>query len=748
MEARIVPMHEHGSDMTVAAGPSGASSADVAAHDLQAGGGAGRRIDLRRYWAIARREWLLVGAAVLSMLLIGAVVTFLMLPIYSATASVQIDRQSSHVLDSQDVEPVEQATEAELFLATQIGIIESRSLADRAADTLRLDTPAVNFLERMKVTPNLDGLTAAQAVKARRAAILDTIAANLSVQRSHNSRIVDIVFSSPDPVLAAQIANTLAQSFIAANLDHRFESTGYARGFLEQRLADVKAKLQDSERQMIDYARSQRLIDASDGDGTDASGQPTGNQPKSLIVANLVDVNAAYAAAQAHRIAEQQRWTTANAKSIFALPEVLANPTIQAMVQQRAAVRATYQDQLLSFKPDYPSQLELKAQLDELDKQIDTASGNILSAIKTDYDIARSQESALAGQVNALTASTLDERSRGIRYNILRREADTNRILFDALLQRYKEISVAGGLAANNIAIVDRAEVPRIPDRPRPLLNLVLAAVSGLFLGIAIAMLRDRFDDRVRNPDELKFKLGLPIIGVTPKAKGRTVLDELDDSRSDLSEAHSSIRTTLQFATSTGVPSPLLVTSSQQGEGKSTTALATAISFSRIGKRVLLIDGDLRRPSLHDALGAPRERGLSSFLSGQDTLANITVDTPFLNLSFIPCGPLPLNPSELLSGSNFPLLLAEAAALHDLVIVDAPPIMGLADAPVIGANTAATIFVIEAGRTHFGQSKIALNRLREARVKLLGAVLTKSDPRNAGYGDYAYAYKYDYKPAA
>jgi succinoglycan biosynthesis transport protein ExoP len=706
---------------------------------------AGKSVDLKLYWSIVRRNWKLALGIFVAVIVVGLVLTLLMTPIYEATTTVQIEREGTRALNIEEIQPVEQAVAEERFLETQVELIESRSNAEAVMRVLHLDSAQSHFALDMHARPIDEGMPPNKARIVRSRQVISLLSKNFDVLTSRNSRIVKLSFQSPDPQLSARVVNAFAQSYIAGNLDRRFQSSTYARDFLEQRLGQVKDRLEASERQVIDYARDAKLLDASSGTVTNSQAGAVQDGPHSLTAANLVALNATYAGTQGVRLQNEGRWRQANSSALFDLPEVQANQTIQELSQKRALLQGDYQDQLKIYKPDYPTVRELTAQIDEITSQINRQAGEIRNAIHTQYLTSLEQERDIQGQIVQLKGDLFGEQSRGIRYNILRREADTNRQLYDALLQRYKEVSVGGGSTSNNVSIVDSAIPPSQPERPSLPKNLMLAALAGAILALVIVIARDHFDDTVRSPDDLSTKLGLPLVGIVPAISGLTPGEALESATSDISESYSSIRTALQFASSHGVPTPLLVTSSQQSEGKSTTSFAIAKSFAGIGRKVLLIDGDLRRPSLHNLLGLPREVGLSNVLSDQTTLAEAIQSTSIPNVYFLAGGPLPLNPSELLASSKLPEALAEAAADFDLVLIDGPPIMGFADAPLISAQVAATLFVIEARRTHRGQSKVALSRIRAANGLVIGGVLTKFDGRNNPYGgDYAYAYRYDY----
>lgn len=349
----------------------------------------------------------------------------------------------------------------------------------------------------------------------------------------------------------------------------------------------------------------------------------------------------------------------------------------------------------------------------------------------------------LVQQLAELRTDTLDVDKRSIDYNILRREVDTNRQLYDGLLQRYKEIGVAGGVGSNNISIVDRGIVPTSRFKPNLMLNLAIGLMLGLMLGVLLAFVLEFLDDTIKAPEDIEQHLRLAVLGVIPHLRKQSVQSALADPRSAFSESYRSVRTALQFSTDGGVPRTLLVTSSGAAEGKSTTALTLARNFAQLGKSVLLVEADLRNPSLHRALGMRAEAGLSSLLSGAASIQQVVHGTDDERLDVVLAGPLPPNPAELLSGSRMLSMLSVAAQKYDQVIVDGPPVLGIADAPILSNLVGGTLLVIQAGDTRIKAAQTAIKRLAVARAHILGGLLTHYDAKVAGYGyDYESYYAY------
>jgi len=357
----------------------------------------------------------------------------------------------------------------------------------------------------------------------------------------------------------------------------------------------------------------------------------------------------------------------------------------------------------------------------------------------------------LRERLSAGKQQMLDLQGRSVRYGILKREVDTNRELYNGLLQRLKEVGVAGGVGTNNISVVDKAQVPLYPYKPDLGRSVTMGLIIGLIIGLLVAWLLEHLDDSIRFADEVEKETGAAVLGVVPKLKAlepgnRLALSPHLDPASAFSEAYRSVRTALQFSTATGAPRRLVVTSSSKHEGKSTSALALAINFAQMGKPVLLVDADLRNPVLHKLMQVDNERGLSNYLSGNVSVMEVVHRTEIPGLFVMTTGPLPPNPVELLSSSKMQTLLEQCDEHFAHVVVDSPPVLGIADAIVLGNQIENAVFVIESGRTRKGHAKAALKRLYQAGVHPIGVILTKIDAYHDLYGYGASYYQYA-KPA-
>lgn len=668
---------------------------------------------------ISKWKWLILGSLVACTLL-SVLVTLAMTPIYRATAMLEISSSPNDVMGRQ-TEVQQQSSDEDQYLRTQYGLLRSRALADRVGQSLNLgEDPSF-----------VGGATPA----GRRQSAASKLAGNLEVVPQPGSSLIQLAYRDESAGRAANIVNAFAAGFISSNLERRYNATAFGRRFLQTRLAAIRAKLENSERLLVEYARSKGILQLNN------SGEGGAGAGDSLSAQSLTSINQTLAQATADRIAAEQRYR--EGASSAPTQQVMSNPVVQQLRTDRAQLQAEYDQKLATFKPGLPDMVALKSRMDSIDRNIQVETRSVKGALASAYAEALAREGQLRGQVASLRGSVLDLRTRSIQYNILQRDVDTNRALYDALLQRYKEIGVAGGVGESQAAIVDSAIRPGAPYSPTPALNIAIGVVAGLALGLAAAFGIEFIDDTIKSPEDVLGKLKMPLLGLVPKiAKNSSVPEQLADQRSEVAESYFSIMTALQFSTVSGMPRTILVTSSRAAEGKTSTSLALAQNFARIGASVLLIDGDLRKPSFR--ANGPEGRGLSMLLTTTESLVDHVVGTFVDNLSLLPGGTIPPNPAELLSTGRIGFLLREAREKFDVVVVDAPPVLGLADAPVLASLCEATVMVVQSGV----QRRPVLNSLRrlvEANANVKGVVLTKFNAKASGYGyGYGYAYGYGY----
>ena len=701
-------------------------------------------IDFRYLTAAIRANVWLITAIVAAALAIALVATLLQTKRYTASSTVQINDSSGGVLGSKEDLPGDSMPSYDIdrTLKTQTDIVQSRGLALRVAQKLNLVGNARLYeAQGMKAPPPGSD---PQALRDQAASLLT---GNLTVRLPRDSRIVAISYESSDRELSAQVANAYAGEFIQSNLQRKFDSSSYARSFLGEQLDEAKLKLENSERALNAYARAAGIIrtGASSVDGAD--GKTVTDRGSSITSASMQQLNAAANDATARRIEAEGRWRAVSSGPLLSSPLVLANSTVITLLTEKARVEAQLSQDRANHLPDYPSVRAKQAELTTLNQQLNSVASNVRNSVRSDYQAALSVERSLQSKVGELKAQTMTEQDRSVQYNLLAREADTNRQLYEGLLERFKTLNAVAGVSLSNVSIIDNAEVPKTPSSPNLLKNLLFGLILGVGLASLIVFFKSQFDDAIRVPEDIDTKLGLPLLGVIPQAPADDVEQELADPKSAMSEAYNSLRGSLLYSTSEGLPQIMLVTSAQASEGKTTSSMAIAAGLARMGRRVLLIDADMRRPSLHGRFKLPNEHGLSTLLTSHEPLASHIAKTPQDNLMVLVAGPIPPSPTELLSTSRMEGIFQEAASNFDVVVVDSPPILGLADSPLMSALVDGVIFVVEAERSRHGSLKAALRRLRAMRPVLLGTVLTKFNPLKAGnrYSEYYGAGYYQYE---
>ncbi|MGB3711530.1 MAG: polysaccharide biosynthesis tyrosine autokinase [Erythrobacter sp.] len=698
---------------------------------------------LLQYWnSLVRWKWVVIGIVVAA-LATGLIATLLMTPQYTAETRLEISREEPNITSVEGLENAQTGQDDE-FYQTQYSNLRARSLALRIVRGLELASNeaffAAHAVDLEAIAEARESTLAAGTLEAgrderefRENLAVDLLLEHVEIAPITRSRLVDIRYTSASPDYSAIIANRWASEFITASSDRRFASTSDAREFLEGRLAELAARLEESERRAVNYAAANDIVALGN------SVTPDGRSlvDRTLASTDLEALNSSLAQATADRIAAESRLQGSGADT-----SEVTNPTITSLRQTLAQAEAEYARLMSQFKADYPPAVALQSQIADLRTSIAQEQNRIRTSRANEYRQAASRESDLRQQVSGLKSQLSTQNAASIQYNIYRREADTNRQLYDSLLQRYKEIGVAG-VAVNNITIIDTAEVPNTPSAPDPFLNLALALIAGIGLAFGALVVLEQIDEGLRDPSDVRKVLGIPLLGTVPSIEHDDLVAELEDRKSELSEAYFNVKSNLAFVTEHGFPKSLLVTSTRPAEGKSTTSVALAQSLARTSERVLLLDGDLRSPSCHKILGLRNERGLSNYLAGEEDWQVLLQQAPGNGLDFISTGPPPPSAAELLSTDRMANLLRELKASYDHVIVDASPLLGLADVPLLARVVEGCVFVVETNGVSQRSLKASLDRLRQANARLFGAVMTKYETRSTGYGnDYGYSYGY------
>jgi capsular exopolysaccharide synthesis family protein len=700
-------------------------------------------IDLRQYWEVLMRRRVTVLTVLSVSLIVALIVTFLTTPIYRGSLLLQIEREASKVVEFENVTPEERGDTKD-FYQTQYELLKSRTLARRVIDQLGLQasptfapkepsvlSEAIAGLKQWLQGPAEEGQESAPDLEKQ-------FLENLTISPVKNSRLVRIEYDSPSPEEAAAVSNALADNFVNTSLERRYEASSYAKTFLEERIVQAKANLEDSERRLVAYAREREIVNMEDKLAT--------------LMQRYEEMNTALVKAEGERIKAEAEYNEMLRQGSARSGQVIESKVIQTLKGRKSELEAEYQEKLRVFKPAYPKMQQLQKEIAQIDRDIAAESSSISGAAKTTFEAKAKEEAKLAARAQEAKDEILDMQDRSSDYQTLKREVETNRSLYDGLVQRMKEIGVVAGIGTNNIAVVDRAEVPQEKHKPSLKTNLAIAIALGLFGGVLLAFLLETLDDTIKSSADIEKRLGVPVLGLIPRVPAAELqaedaqglaLHSFRDPKSAMAEAYRSLRTSLIFSTSEGAPRVLQVTSASPSEGKTTTAVSVATAFAQTGSTVLIIDCDLRNPSLHQAFVVPNTDGLTNYLVGEATPAEIAKPTQVARLFMIPSGPLPPNPVELLSGARMLDLISTAQQRFDYVILDGPPVIGLADALVISRLAQATVFVVAAGSTRIGAMEGSAKRLRAANAKLIGTVMIKVGKTGSGYG-YGYDYHYSY----
>jgi capsular exopolysaccharide synthesis family protein len=707
-------------------------------------------VHLRDYWdVLLRHRWTALAfltAVVASTLL----VTLFTVPIYKAMTLIEIRAQGQKVLAFQDIMQMSQVERE--FYQTQYDVLRSRSLAKRVLERLRLaDDPTFNPPSTGPgpvgtvigwVTRPFASAGSAEPMDAATVAEHQLITRFLSavdVTPRRNSYLVEVSFLSPSPRLAADVANALAEEYVSLSLDQRLDAVQRGRAFIERQLGVTKAALEHSEEDLQAFARANEIL--------------TVDTKQSIEARKLADLNEALTRAQSDRMAKQSLYEQVAKGDTTTLSQVANNPVLTNLLGLLAKAESSRALLGETFTDEYPKLRRLKGQIVSLNERIRAERKAIATSMRADFEAAKKQEALLTQALNEQKKMVSDLNQRSIDYKILKREVDTNRGIYNSLLQRLKEVEVSEGMKASNIHVLDVAEVPIGPHRPRPFVNLVLALVVGVVGGVGLVFVQEHFDNSLKTPDDIERYLRVPLLGALPELRLRRLNGKTTDIAPELivaeepksagAEALRTLRASLFLSTAAGPPQRLLVTSARPQEGKTCVTTNLALVLAQMGKRVVVVDCDLRRPRIHRVFGLALDLGATNFLTGNMDLPSLIHRTPH-GIDVLPSGPLPPNPVELIDSAPMASLLEELSRRYDFVLLDAPPALGFADVPLLARLAGGVLFVVRAGVTPRTAAGAAIEHLLRLRARLLGVVLNGVRNNSPGYYSSYYSY-YGYR---
>lgn len=705
-----------------------------------------QRSGLLEYWFTLRKHKGLMTLVALAGSMLGYLVTLPQTPIYQAHTSVEIENLNPNFLNIKEVNPVTQtsASSETSDIPTQIKLLQSSALLERVVSKMQGRT-APQPPGRMDTWRKLLRLPSPPAGEAANSA-LQMAVRTVKTRAAGATRIIEITVDSTDPLVASAFANTLTSEYIEQNLESRWNTTQRTTEWLTHQLDDVRIKLEQSEDRLQQYARDAGLLFT--------------DEKTRISEEKLTQIQAALSAVQAELVAKQSRFETASSSPPETLPDVLSDETLREYKTKLVGLHQQIAELSATYTPEYPKVKRLEAQTAVIEADFARERGAILKRIRNEYEETLRRERLLAASYAQQAKVVAAEGERGIQYGILKREVDSNRQLYDTMLQQLKQATIASALRASNVRVVDAAKPAARPYKPNPIANAALGLISGLFLGAAFIVMRERADRSIKEPGDSPHYLGVPELGIIPSASvaGRkqrllpgnppeTVeLVTWQQKTSGLAEAFRSTLVSTVFSGQNGSrPRVIVMTSAGPGEGKSTVSANLATAMTEAGDRVLVVDGDLRKPRMHAIFGIDNSAGLSDLLRGDAKDIErwaVIFETDIPNLFLLPSGKATSAATSLLYGTRTTNLIQRLRAEFDMVIIDTPPMLQIPDARVLGRLADKVIMVVRSGITTRDAAIAALQKFKEDGTPVLGTILNYWDPKHSPVGYYGYYGKY------
>lgn len=699
--------------------------------------------------AIVFRHLRLIVAVFTVVVAIAMLESYSATPMYQTQARIVIQDERSTAVANLNATGPTYWQDPEPYFNTQYRILQSRGLARRVVRKLPPPPiPAPSTLSRVLSFPRqaisrwrkkapvalTDAETPAPDVSAAELAAIGEFLGGVEIVPVKGTRLVEIAYTSPDPQYAALAANTLAREYVQANLDLKLSNTTNTITWLGDELGKQREKVEAAERAMAEYQEGQNAMSLNEG--------------QNIVIARLNSLNDAVTKAKTARLQKESAYRqlgnlkgdSANADTF---PAVAQNAIIQEIKQQLANLNGEKAKLSQRYGANHPEMEKVTNQIDSATARLRGETAKVLESIANEYRSAVAEERNLSASLEDQKRQAIDLNRKNITFSILAREAESERQVYNALLQQEKELRVVSNSRANNVQLMDDAEVPGGPFTPNHRRDWLMALVLGLALGVAVAYTVEYLDDTVKLPDDVTRRLKQPLLGLVPAVGGQ--LPVLTGAvPHDFGEAFRSLRTSLVFTNGSPGKRTIAVTSTQPLEGKTTTACNLAVALSLGGARVMLIDADMRRPGLHRTMGLPNKIGLSHILTGQARVRDAVQRTSENNLFVMTAGHVPPNPSELLSSERMRQLIANLeAGPFDWVIMDTPPVLAVTDAVIVAPYMSGVVFVIGAEMTRRAHAERAIQAIQASKATITGAVLNRVDlNRNKYYYSRYYGYHY------
>jgi succinoglycan biosynthesis transport protein ExoP len=680
-------------------------------------------------------------------------VTLPQAPMYRAMTSIEIqdvkgDDLGTRILNPQaDPAAIDPLTD----IQTQIKILQSHTLIERALNKTGL-SPLAESGRQSAASSAFLKMIHLPAAEENHDSLVEKVAKNLKVTPVSQTRIVEVSYEASNPALAARFANAITSEFMAQNLEARWQLNRKTSEWLVGQLDGVRGKLQHSEDALQAYARQKGLIYTGD--------------KQVISEEKLRELQTELSRAQADRVEKQSRFEIARGASLETVPEILNDPNLRSMESNLTDLRKQEAEMEVTFKPDYAKTKRLQAEIDSLESIIAGKRTVIVSRLDNELHESRRREQLLGSAYAAQTRLVTDDSEKSIQYDMLKHEVDTNRQIYQVMLQRVDEYSIASALKATNVRVIDPAKAPLHPYTPNLPMNAGAGLALGLMLGVAGIVFRSKADGTVQEPGDAGMLLGIPELGVIPAAEpaltrasrvlslfskepeNRSLQAAFPNHSPQVADSFRAVLASILFAGARQRQRVLVITSASPGEGKTTTASNLAAALANMGRRVLLIDGDIRSPRMHGIFGLENSAGLTNTLK-QIAVSGVFTDT-FIqrtatpNLHVLTSGPAIQAGADLLFSRAMPALIAHYRDEYDTVLIDTPPMLVMPDARVLGRLADAVVLIARAGRTPRNAIQAAYRRFVEDGTPVLGVVLNGWNAKTSAYSYYA-AYK---EPAA
>jgi len=709
------------------------------------------------YWRMLLKRRRTIAYSALTVFFLVAIVTFKMTRQYEAVARIIVSRDSGDVVSDQITQQAgggQSGGDINTEIETQSNIIRSDSLGLRVIQQLHLyrepdfagSLAATDYDERVTPLgrpPDMDPRFQER--------LLARFRNSLTVLEVPNTRIIEVHFFSPNPTLAASVAKQITDTLAERAMETRFESTTRATSWLTEQLDALQHQVEESEQKVVDYQKTAGIVGLDDKQNT--------------IMSRLEDLNHALTQVQAERSTKQANYESIQGRTPELSAAVPASSQIYRLRQQETTLKAQYAEAMAQFGDKYPKAVAIANQLRELETAIGEENQRIASELHSDFEISKSRENSLNDIFERQKQDAINLSERSVQLKILERDAESFRDLYESLTKTLKQAQVLASLRSSNIGVVDDPIVPSNPSRPNIPRNLALGAIMGIAIGMAAAFVMEILDNRIYRAEEIPAIANLSVLASIPyhhpqlesdvKGQGTTdIVPQLvgliswQRPRSEWAEAYRALRTSILLSGTVAPPRSLLVTSGLPQEGKSTTSINLATVMAQRGGRVLLIDADLRRPSIHSVLGLNSEKGLSTVVAGTTSLEDTLQTTGVENLFVLPAGPLPPSPADSLGSASMKQLIQRCTTEFDFVIIDAPPVLSVTDAVILSVEVDGVVLVVRAGSS----TKHCIRRTRDlvagVGARILGVVVNAMNLNAADsyyyYGESKYSQYYNY----